>query len=66
LSQEYIGLEFLGKILHGFKPCEIEKGMFLTHRFYFLIAQAFLFLIKNIIHGFKKISQMFLMIGFWQ
>jgi len=27
--------EIFEKILHGFKPCEFGKGMFLTHRFYY-------------------------------
>ena len=43
-----------------------EKIVF-TYRFYFLKAQVFLFLIKHIIHGFfKKIAQMFLIIGFYK
>jgi len=32
-----------GKIPHGLKPCDLEKGSIVSHRFYFLIAQAFLF-----------------------
>ena len=35
--QEHIGLEIYGKIPHGFKPCDLEKGIIMSHRFYFLI-----------------------------
>ena len=34
MFKEYIGLEFLEIILHGFNPCEFGKGMFLTYKFY--------------------------------
>ena len=48
MFQENIGLVIFWKP-HGLKPCELEKGIILSHRFYFLIAQAFLFLEENIV-----------------
>jgi len=44
--QENIGLVIFGKIPHGLKPCDLKKGIILSHRIYFLIAQAFLFFEK--------------------
>jgi len=39
-----LGLKFLfEKTPHGLKPCDLKKGIIVSHRFYFLRAQAFLF-----------------------
>jgi len=60
--------EMFGKILHGFKPCEIGKGRLLIQRLYFLMAQVFLFLDKKYSTWFysRKNPQMFLIISFSQ
>jgi len=47
--QEYVGLEFLGRYYTVSNRVNLEKGIILIHRFYFFIAQAFLFLMKNIV-----------------
>ena len=66
VSQEYIGLKFLGNNYTISNRVILEKGIILTHRFYFLIAQAFFSLIKKYYTRFylKKISKIFLIIGF--
>ena len=68
MFQENIGLVIFGKIPHGLKPCELKKGIILSCKFYFLIAQAFPFLEENIVLkillGFKKTPQMFSSPGF--
>jgi len=46
---ENIGLLFFGIIPCDFKPCDLEKRNYSSHRFYFLIAQAFLFFEENIV-----------------
>jgi len=59
--KKILGWNFWKKIPHGFKPCEIGKGMLLTHRLYFLVAQAFPFLDQKYSTWFylRKNSQMF-------
>jgi len=56
VSQEYIGLKFLGNNYTISNRVILEKGIILTHRFYFLIVQAFLFLMEKYygecLHGF--------------
>jgi len=64
-----LGWKFLVKYYTVSNRVNFEKGIILTHRFYFLIAQAFLFLMKNIVLNvytvlFKKISQNVFIIGF--
>ena len=49
MFQENIGLIVFGIIPCDFKPCELEKGIILSHRSYFLIAQALLFFEENIV-----------------
>ena len=44
----------MGKILHDIKPCEFGKGMFLTHRSYFLIAKLSFSWWKNIVLIFTR------------
>jgi len=50
-----IALVIFGKIPHGLKPCDLEKGIIISHRFYFLIAQAFFFFDENILLNFYSV-----------
>jgi len=50
-----LGWKFVEKYHTVLKPCDLEKGIILAHRFYFLIAQAFLFLMKNIVLNFYSV-----------
>jgi len=61
-----LGWNFWEKFHTVSNRVNLEKGMFLTHRFYFLIAQAFFSLIKKYYTRFylKKISKIFVIIGF--
>ena len=49
MFQENIRLVIFEKIPHDLKLCEMEEGIILSYRFYFLIAQAFLFFEENIV-----------------